>query len=188
MEAMPNTSTQFPAEYAAQLDDLLNPWQPALGDNYTPYRNHCQRVLHFTAAFAAVDKAAAHKVAIAAAFHDLGIWTARTLDYLAPSRELAVTYLEGQGLAAWGEEVAAMIEYHHKLTRYGAHPEWLVEAFRRADWTDVSRGRRRFGLPAATLQAVQDAFPNAGFYRRLLQLGRQRLRAYPFSPLPMLRW
>lgn len=181
------TSNFLPAAYSAQLDSLLASWQAELADDFTAYRNHCQRVLHFTEAFAELDEEAAHKVVIAAAFHDLGIWTAHTLDYLAPSRELAAAYLEGQGLAAWDEEIAAMIEYHHKLTRYSTRPAWLVEPFRRADWADVSRGRRRFGLPADTLHAVQAAFPNAGFHRRLVQLSRQRLRTHPFRPLPMLR-
>ena len=39
-------------------------------------------------------------MAIAAAFHDIGIWTAGTFDYLEPSVRVAAAYLTGTGRAA----------------------------------------------------------------------------------------
>jgi hypothetical protein len=40
---------------------------------------------------------------IAACFHDLGIWTDHTFDYLSPSAGLARDYLQRYGLSAWQE-------------------------------------------------------------------------------------
>ena len=57
------------------------------------------------------------KVAIAAAFHDLGIWTDRTFDYLTPSAALARAYLAGSGRSEWIPEITETIFSHHKVSR-----------------------------------------------------------------------
>jgi hypothetical protein len=88
----------------------------------------------------------------------------------------------------WIPEIEAMIANHHKITPSGADPHWLVESFRRADWIDVSRGLRRFGLPRTFIAAVTAAWPNAGFHRRLVQLTLARFRKHPLTPLPMVKW
>ena len=43
------------------------------------------------------------------------------------------------------------------------------------------------GLPRRTLASVLSAWPSAGFHKRLVRLELQRLRTYPWNPLPMLR-
>ncbi len=48
-------------------------------------------------------------------------------------------------------------------------------------------GARRFGVDRALVAEVRATFPNAGFHRRLVQLGLRRCRTHPLSPLPMLR-
>ena len=171
-----------------RVDALLEPWHAALGPDLTGYRNHCRRVAAFALALAPPGPEVAEKLAVAAAFHDLGIWTDRTFDYLAPSRRLARAHLEATGRGDWAEELAAMIDLHHKCTPFTARPDWLVEPFRRADWADVTLGLRRRGLPAALVREVRARHPNAGFHRRLLALSWERLRRHPASPLPMLRW
>lgn len=170
------------------LDDILGDWRAPLGDDFIAYRNHCYRVVNFTLALSRDDAGTRDKSAIAAAFHDLGIWTDRTYDYLEPSRQLARRYLVESRHGHWADEIKSMIEFHHKLRRYTARPEWLVEPFRKADWIDVTRGRLRFGLSPDRVAAVQARFPNAGFHRRLSALTRQRLRTHPLNPLPMMRW
>jgi len=90
------------------------------------------------------------KFAIAAAFHDLGIWTDATFDYLKPSVGLAVAHLRDTDRESWIPEVSEMILEHHKLSPYRRDPHSLVEPFRRADWVDVSRGLLRFGLSRTT--------------------------------------
>ena len=41
------------------------------------------------------------KIAVATAFHDLGIWTDGTFDYLQPSVRLASAYLAGAAKPEW---------------------------------------------------------------------------------------
>lgn len=127
-------------------------------------------------------------VQIAAAFHDIGIWTAGTFDYLAPSVSEAQSYLDMQRLEDLEPQVRAMIEHHHKVRSYHAAFATLVENYRRADLIDLSLGARRYGLPIALVRSVKAAFPNAGFHRRLLSLAFRQLIREPWRPLPMLRW
>jgi hypothetical protein len=175
-------------EQSPVLDSLLESWRAPLGDDFVAYRNHCHRVLNFCLAFCGERAEAMSKVSVAAAFHDLGIWTNNTFDYLEPSRLLAREYLAKTGQGDWGAEIEAMIEQHHKFRKVSSNPDWLVEPFRKADWTDVSRGALKFGLPSAFVAEILSRFPNAGFHKRLAALTWQRLRTYPFSPLPMIRF
>lgn len=175
-------------DHAPILDAILDSWKTTLGSDFVAYRNHCYRVLNFSLALNKDGKEIINKVSVAAAFHDLGIWANATYDYLEPSKELARRYLVDTNQDAWCEEIEAMIEQHHKLFRYKARSGWLVEAFRKADWVDVSRGRFRFGLPTDFVASVMNKFPNAGFHKLLIGLTKQRFKTHPFSPLPMMKF
>ena len=132
---------------------------------------------------------ARRKLAIAAAFHDLGIWTARTFDYLAPSVDAFLrASRDSVDKREWEPEVSRMILEHHRISRYREKPDSLVEPFRQADWIDISRGLFSFGLPRKLIRQVFAAWPDAGFHKKLAQLSLRRLRTNPGSPLPMLRW
>lgn len=172
----------------ALLDGILEDWRGVLAADFSAYRNHCCRVLQLACAFAGAMPDDQEKIAIAAAFHDLGIWEFSTFDYLDGSQALARRYLVKQGLPAWTSEVEAMIGWHHKLTPYRGEHTRLVEAFRKADWIDVSLGLLRCGLPKAVIASARAAFPNRGFHGCLARLTLRRLRSHPLSPLPMMRW
>ena len=181
------------------LDAVLEQHAAALGTDLVPYRNHAYRVVNFCAALATVrsraeeSRASTHepgalaKMTIAVAFHDLGIWTDQTFDYLAPSMRLAREHLSAHGQEAWIPEVEAMILEHHRVRAVREHPGWLVEAFRQADWVDVTYGARSFGLPRSLVRDCFAHFPDQGFHRRLVQLTLQRVKSHPLSPLPMMR-
>jgi len=170
----------------AVLDELLASRAGALGADFTGYRNHAYRVVNLCAAQTSVPNSL-EKIAVAAAFHDLGIWTDRTFDYLPPSVKLAADYLAQSGRAEWTAEIAAMIQEHHKISPYRRNPHWLVEPFRRADWIDVSRGLLSFGISRRLLRDVFATWPSAGFHARLVQLELARLRSHPWNPLPMMK-
>jgi len=171
----------------ATLDAVLQAHARELGGDFAAYRNHAYRVVNLCAALRPGDDAQLEKFALAAAFHDLGIWTNRTFDYLPPSVELARAHLAQCGCAQWTPEISGMIFEHHKLSRYRAEPGWLVEPFRQADWVDVSHGVLSFGLPRVLLRDIFAAWPDAGFHKRLAQLSLKRLLTHPWKPLPMLR-
>jgi len=170
------------------VEEVLDDHAPELGHDLTAYRNHVYRVVNLCLAIAADNRVELEKITVAAVFHDLGIWTNHTFDYIAPSVALAREHLAARGMADWIPEIEAMIVDHHKVTPSRAHPKSLVESFRRADWIDVTRGLRRFGLPRTFIAAVDAAWPNAGFHRRLVQLTLDRFLKHPLTPLPMVKW
>ncbi|NTV99174.1 MAG: HD domain-containing protein, partial [Chlorobiaceae bacterium] len=151
------------------------------------YRNHCLRVFNFTKALAGESWDAPEKTAVAAYFHDYGIWAERTFDYLLPSQKHAARYLREKGLEGWIDEITEVIEWHHKITPYKANPSWLVEPFRKADWIDITGGMLRFRLPDGFVTDVMDAFPIDGFHKMLVKLTVARLKSHPFNPLPMMK-
>ncbi len=170
------------------LEDILAPWAPAMGADSEGYKNHCYRMIHFTLALRPCDEQDKQKLVIAAAHHDIGIWSDHTVDYLPPSKALALRYLEGQGLTNWSEEVGLMIDEHHKLTPFKDSKFPLVEAFRRGDLVDFSMGWLRQGLSAAFVREVKAAFPNAGFHKMLMRSAGQWFRQHPLSPPPFMKW
>ncbi len=171
----------------ATLDELLDTHATVLGRDFTGYRNHTYRVVNLCVAQSSDDPGQLEKMAIAAAFHDLGIWTDGTFDYLPPSVRLARAYLVQAGKTEWTPEISAMILEHHKISRYGGDPHWLAEAFRRSDWVDVTRGLLTFGLSRSLLGEIFSTWPSAGFHKRLVQLELARLRTHPWNPLPMVK-
>lgn len=169
------------------LDELLSAHRDIVGPDYAAYRNHCFRVFNFCVAMGDTNETERERFAIATAFHDLGIWSARSFDYLAPSQDLARDYLTASGRAPWVDEVTAMIGNHHKITRFQRCRLSLVEVFRRADWTDVSLGCLSFGVPRGFIRKTLTSFPNSGFHRMLLAMTWRRTMTHPLSPLPMMR-
>jgi hypothetical protein len=170
------------------VDELLNAHASELGHDFIAYRNHVYRVVNLCLALVGDSRLEVEKIAVAAVFHDLGIWTPHTFDYIAPSVALAREHLAARRMADWIPDIEAMIVDHHKVTASNANAQSLVEAFRRADWIDVTRGVRRFGLPRTFIAAVDAAWPNAGFHRRLVHLTIDRLLKHPLTPLPMVKW
>lgn len=171
------------------LDDILGSWSAELGADYAGYRNHVYRMVHFCLALRPCSDEERHKIIIAGGFHDIGIWSDRSVDYLPPSLRRARAYLAQQRLEAWSEEIGLMIDEHHKLREYHGDTRYpLVEVFRKADRVDVSLGLLRAGLPRATVAEIRRAFPNAGFHLRLVRLVWQGLRTRPWNPLPFFKW
>jgi hypothetical protein len=158
-----------------------------LGRDAVSYGNHAYRVAHLCLDFASRDPDTVHKVAIAAALHDMGIWAERTFDYIRPSIALARTHLERIGKTEWTSEITAMILEHHKLSPYRGRRDWLVEPFRQSDWIDVTWGFFSFGVPRARLQDLRRRWPDAGFHMGLVKQELKWLRIRPWNPLPMFR-
>ena len=170
------------------VDDILASHKEALGPDFLGYRNHVTRVLHFLFAIAPQLRASEEQVLIAATFHDLGIWTARTFDYLAPSSRLAHEYLLAHSLQAHWPEIDVIIQQHNKLRPYRGPFSLSVESFRRADLVDLSLGLFRFGLASRFIRSVRDTFPNAHFHSRLTAFTARHFLRSPLNPLPMVRW
>lgn len=172
------------------VDAVLDRHASELGRDLIGYRNHVYRVVNLCVAIVGdtQGEGGSEKVAVAAVFHDLGIWTHHTFDYIAPSAALARQHLTARGRTDWTPEIEAMIVNHHKITSSSGSPQSLVEAFRRADWIDVTLGLRTFGVPRTLVATVNARWPSAGFHRRLVELTMNRWLKHPLSPLPMVKW
>ncbi len=172
----------------ARIEEILDTFGTDLGRDKAAYRGHVYRVFHFCRALGGVGDRCDDTIALAAGFHDLGIWSDRTVDYLAPSARRLRAHIEQSGRSAVADELVRMVELHHKLTPCRGEGDMLVEAFRRADLADLSFGFVRFGLPRAYVREIQAAFPSVGFQLRVVQMvGGWALR-HPLGPLPMMRW
>lgn len=168
------------------IHTLLIPYREPLGPDFEKYYNHACRVYQYAALLSKAEGEAQKQLAIAAAFHDLGIWTAQTFDYLSPSVHLAQSYLMQNGLADWAPGVEEIIVQHHKLRPY--HTSRLAEYFRQADLIDLSFGLFQFGLSRGQINAAVQQFPYAGFHRFLAKEIIKHTLRHPLNPLPMMRW
>src|SRR5215204_6482441 len=129
------------------VEDILGEHESDLGSDYLGYKNHVYRMIHFCFAQHDFTDEERDKIIIAGCFHDIGIWTADTFDYIPPSLEVARGYLNAKGLGDWTPQIESMICEHHKLRRYTGDP--LTETFRRGDLVDFSLGFVKCGLAAS---------------------------------------
>ena len=98
------------------VEEVLDDHASELGHDLIAYRNHVYRVVNLCLAIVGDSRVELEKIAVAAVFHDLGIWTNHTFDYIAPSVAIAREHLAARGMADWIPEIEAMIVDHHKVT------------------------------------------------------------------------
>lgn len=173
------------------LEEILQPWRTAIGVDFDGYKNHVYRMVHCVFALHPCSEDERRKVIIAAAHHDIGIWSDGTVDYLPPSIAQAVKYLKGAGLSHWSEEISLMIDMHHKLRTFkGPHADKypLVEAFRKGDLVDFSMGVFKCGVPASYVRALKASFPNHGFHKMLMKSAGHWFAHHPLTPPPFMKW
>jgi len=100
------------------LEETLAPWKHDIGSDYPGYRNHIYRMVHFCSALRECTDDERRKTIIAGCFHDLGIWSDRTADYLPPSIARAHRYLQQNSLEPWSAEIELLIDNHHRLREH----------------------------------------------------------------------
>lgn len=169
------------------LDTLLDQYREQLGLQFEAYRNHLYRLLNTINAVALLNELELKKIAIAAAYHDLGLWTHHTLDYLDASAQMATEYLISINQEDWIDEVVAMIQDHHKI-QPSKHDSLIVELFRQADWADVTFGAVGLHVDKQPMQDIRQQFPNSGFHKFILQRGAAYSLKHPLKPMPILKW
>ncbi len=170
------------------LEEILVEWQSIIGIEYQGYKNHVYRIVNFCFALKECRDEEKQKICIAAAFHDLGMWSDNTFDYIEPSISNAQKYLKKIDHEEWGEEISLMISEHHKIGRFHSSAYPLVEIFREADLIDLSLGLFKFCLSFTLIKNVKKQFPNCGFHAGI---GKKALRwsmQHPFNPVPMMKW
>lgn len=169
------------------VERLMDEWRPMLGKDYARYRNHVYRVLNYTHWYNGYSLDPPELIAIACCFHDIGIWANGTFDYLRPSWLRCRAWLQQEGKASWADEIFVMIDNHHRWSKVKGRNERLGNAFRKADWVDVSMGLRSFKMPRRYRKQVRKAFPWSGFHGMLFRLFLSHFIRNPFNPLPMFK-
>ncbi len=170
------------------LEEILNDWKDDIGSNMQGYKNHLYRMIHCCFALYDANEEEQKKIVIAACFHDLGLFTEKTVDYLPPSVKLARAYLIDNGLTNWTTEIELMIDLHHKIRPVKNQEFPLIEIFRRADLADFSLGLVRGGVPKKLMKELKSVFPNAGFHKMVMREQGKWLLKQPLNPFPIMKW
>jgi hypothetical protein len=168
------------------IDNIMPKFKSVIGLDYDRYKNHVYRVF-LNCLLIDGGKNNEEKYAIASVFHDIGIWTNHSFDYLNPSIEQAKIYLTETNKTGWLDEISLMINWHHKISKYqGAH-EGIVENFRKADLIDVSLAFLTFKLDKQKINENRRRFPNLGFHSFLVKEAIKNFFRHPLNPLPMFK-
>jgi hypothetical protein len=171
-----------------QLEGIFEELKRDLGNDYLGYKNHVYRMVHFCLRQRQFSDQEREIIIIAGCFHDIGIWTAHTFDYLPPSIAAASEYLKQNGRQDWIAEIRLMIDQHHRLRKYPGGESSLVEVFRKGDLVDFSLGTVKCGLSRDYIREVREQFPNRGFHKGLLKVAGRWFLRHPFHPAPVLKW
>lgn len=170
------------------IEGILAAWKDRIGDDYPGYRGHVYRMFNFCLALHLCGAEEKTKLAIAACFHDIGLWSDHTVDYIPPSISRVKQYLSDTGRQAWSEEIGLMVEMHHKVRAYRDDRYPLVELFRKGDLVDFSLGFFAFGIPRPYIEEIKKNIPNNGFHKFLMKSAREWFSKHPFSPPPFMKW
>ncbi|KZN64407.1 HD domain-containing protein [Pseudoalteromonas luteoviolacea] len=169
-------------------DKILSKYINTIGEDFTGYRNHVMRMLNYCHYLHEnLDQAQSEKLQIAAAFHDIALWTHKRVDYLVPSYNECRAYLASNDQENIADEVQIIIDMHHLIKTYHGPYEELTEVFRKADLVDFSGGLIKFGIAPSFIKTVKAALPNAGFHKTLMRFTLIQLSRKPWDPLPMMR-
>ena len=158
-------------DHAVEVENYLQPYKDMMGSDYDGYKGHIYRVLTYSMHFLRGDKTYYKAIAAALVYHDIGLWTDKKLTYLEPSSDRAKEKLSSD----FNEEELSLIHdiiyWHHKITPFEGNYEDIVNAVRRADWIDATRGVINQGMPDIHIANVQKQIPNAGFHKFLREIG-----------------
>jgi hypothetical protein len=168
------------------IELLMHQFKPVLGADCDKYKNHVYRVF-LNCLLMDNEKNNEEKYAIATVFHDIGIWTNSTFDYLDSSIEQVKIYLSENNKQDWVAEISLMIYWHHKMSKYEGENKSIVETFRKADWIDLSLGLLTYGFDKKKIKTNSREFPNLGFHIFLIKETMKNFFKHPFNPLPMYK-
>lgn len=155
-----------------RVEALFQPYQDVLGADFKAYRGHVYRVITYAMHFLEQDEAHRPLVETALVFHDIGLWTENELAYLSPSEAVALQENSKLDLGLDPKLLRDAIHWHHKVTPYRGAGAEVINAVRKADWVDASRGKIRKGLTEEQVRAVQQAIPDYGFPDVLQRLAK----------------
>lgn len=167
------------------MDNILESYKGYLGADYQKYRGHCYRLINYMIALG-LGEEDLEVCQYAIPFHDLGIWTAQTMDYLAPSCEEAIKYIKKNNENIDSKQVSNIINNHHKITKIKGDSG--AELLRKADLIDLTTSFVSFGIDKKTKKIIKQRFPYHGFqffiYKKVMKHAIRNI----LNPFPMLKF
>ena len=154
------------------VEERLARYESLIGKDFFGYRNHVYRTITYAMHFLDYDAELEPLVETAFVYHDIGLWTDRELAYLEPSEAVALADNEKYQWGLNPDALSGAIHWHHKIFPYKGTHEKVIEACRKADWIDASKGITRKGMSKRAVKQVEKAFPNLGFHDTLLRLAK----------------
>lgn len=154
------------------VEELFARYENVIGKDFPGYRNHVYRTITYAMHFLEYDPEFEPLIETAFVYHDIGLWTDHELAYLEPSEAVALADNEKYEWGLNADALRGAIHWHHKIFPYKGPHEKVIEACRKADWIDASKGTIRKGLSKAAVQEVEAAFSNLGFHDTLLRLAK----------------
>ena len=155
-----------------RVEALFAPYKQVIGQDLPGYRNHVYRTVTYAMHFLNNSIADEQLIETAFVYHDIGLWTDYELAYLEPSKALAVADNEKHGWGLDPDVLRGVIHWHHKIFPYKGPNQNVIEACRKADWIDATKGKLRKGISRPAISTVEAAFPNLGFHDTLLRLAK----------------
>lgn len=168
------------------MDACLSKYKQEFGGAYDVYRNHCLRVLSFARYILITESGfsdaqvqrAMPLMEVALAYHDMGLFTDLTLEYLDPSAARAERDLKDTLSADDLLLVQNIILWHHKVSPWsGADVEGnaIVNAVRKGDWIDATTclfggAFVRKGVSSGNIVAAHTDLPEMGFGKFLMAI------------------
>lgn len=150
------------------------------------YRGHVHRGIDLVGLQIDLDAPTAKLLGVAAFFHDAGIWLDGTFDYLGPSIQRALDHLDG--VDEGGRELVRTVIFEHHRLRRAKSDHALVEAFRRADLTDLTGGLIPSpGVSFRDYRRLAGRHPSYGFRWKLTVIFVRWTLRHPLRPLPMVK-
>lgn len=162
------------------MDNLLAKYKDQIGADYDGYRNHVMRVYTYALHILEAEKVPgdyvqknAHVLESAIVFHDIALWTDKQLNYLEPSSARAKEHYATLYTDEEFRLLHNIIYWHHKVTPFVGEHAALVNAVRRADWIDATKGLVNYGMPYNHIGKTDADLPNKGFHYTLLTIGHR---------------
>ena len=154
------------------VEELLKRYEYLISKDFPGYRNHVYRAITYAMHFLGNAEEHERLVETAFVYHDIGLWTDHELAYLEPSEAVAIADNQKLGLGLDPALLRDAIHWHHKIFPYTGQHRDIIEACRKADWIDASKGMLRKGISRAAIREVEAAFPNLGFHNSLMRLAK----------------
>ncbi|KAJ3224706.1 hypothetical protein HK099_008024 [Clydaea vesicula] len=167
-----------------------------LDQDYWRYKHHVYRVYNLAimqaSEFGPVSKIEKEKLAVSAAFHDMGFWSKNTniFDICDFSIELARSWLVKHGRnKVFEETIISIIKSHHhskKKLNEDSKDILLIKWFKTAHEIDLSCGLKTFGYNQADINRCRQSFPELSFFRVLIFRSFEKVLRMPFDLLKLI--